>query len=139
MDDERTDGRREQVNDMDDAAEEFSTFEQSVADLPRTERYVLRLYVVGMTARSTAAVASIKSICEQHLQGRYDLEVIDIYQHPELAKEKQIVAVPTLVKELPDPLRRLIGDLSDRERVLVGLDLQKRVEGIHEPKKPATS
>ena len=88
------------------------------------ERYVLRLYVTGMTPRSTEAISSIKAICEEHLNGRYDLEVIDIYQHPRLAKDEQIIAVPTLVKELPAPLRRLIGNLSDRERVLFGLDLR---------------
>lgn len=89
------------------------------------ERYVLRLYVTGMTPRSTEAIAMIKSICEQHLEGRYDLEVIDIYQHPQLAKDEQIIAVPTLVKKLPSPLRRFIGNLSDKERVLLGLDLRR--------------
>jgi circadian clock protein KaiB len=90
------------------------------------ESYVLRLYVTGMTPRSSEAFASIKAICEEHLKGRYDLEVIDIYQHPQLARDEQIVAVPTLVKSLPAPLRRFIGDLSDRERVLVGLDLRPK-------------
>jgi circadian clock protein KaiB len=84
----------------------------------------LRLYVTGMTTRSTEAFAMIKSICEEHLEGRYDLEVIDIYQHPQLAKDEQIIAVPTLVKKLPAPLRRFIGNLSDKERVLLGLDLR---------------
>ena len=79
-----------------------------------------------MTPRSTEAVASIKTICEEHLKGRYDLEVIDLYQHPELAKEAQILAAPTLVKQLPEPLRRLIGNLADTERVLIGLDLRPR-------------
>ena len=90
------------------------------------DRYVLRLYVTGMTPRSTQAFAAIKALCEEHLQGRYDLEVIDIYQHPQLAKDEQIIAVPTLVKKLPEPLRRLIGDLSDTERVLLGLDLRRK-------------
>ena len=92
----------------------------------KEERYVLRLYVTGMTPRSTEAVATIKALCEEHLQGRYDLEVIDIYRHPQLAKDEQIIAVPTLVKKLPAPLRRLIGNLSDVERVLFGLDLRRR-------------
>ncbi len=87
------------------------------------EQYILRLYVTGMTPRSTEAVSRIRAICEKYLQGRYDLEVIDIYQHPELAREEQIIAAPTLVKKLPAPLRRLIGNLSVEERVLVGLDL----------------
>jgi circadian clock protein KaiB len=93
---------------------------------PAEDRYVLRLYVTGMTARSTEAVANIKAICEEHLHGRYDLEVIDIYQHPQLAKDEQIFAVPTLVKKLPAPLRRFIGNLSDKERVLLGLDLRRQ-------------
>jgi circadian clock protein KaiB len=91
---------------------------------PAAERYVLRLYVTGMTPRSTRAVENVRTICEKHLQGRYDLEVIDIYQQPTLAKGEQIIAAPTLVKKLPLPLRRVIGDLSSTERVLVGLDLR---------------
>ena len=90
------------------------------------QNYVLRLFVTGMTPRSTEAIAAIKAICEQHLTGRYDLEVIDIYQRPELATEAQIIAAPTLVKQLPEPLRRLIGNLSDQERVLIGLDLNPK-------------
>src|SRR5688500_15342348 len=86
-------------------------FDKVLAREPE-ERYVLRLYVTGMTPRSTEAIASIKAICEEHLEGRYDLEVIDIYQHPQLAKDEQIIAVPTLVKKLPAPLRRFIGNLS---------------------------
>lgn len=87
------------------------------------ERYVLRLFVTGMTPRSTEAIDAIKAVCEEHLRGRYSLEVIDIYEHPELARSSQILAVPTLVKLLPLPLRRLIGDLTDQQRVLRGLDL----------------
>jgi circadian clock protein KaiB len=101
-------------------------FEKSVAGAPSDERYVLRLYVTGMTPRSTEAFAAIKAICEERLQGRYDLEVIDIYQHPQLAIDEQIIAVPTLVKKLPAPLRRLVGDLSNEERVLLGLDLRRK-------------
>lgn len=86
-------------------------------------KHRLRLYVAGMTPRSARAVVNIKEICEAHLKGRYVLEVIDVYQQPVLAAGDQIVAVPTLLKQLPPPLRRLVGDLSDRERVLVGLDL----------------
>lgn len=86
-------------------------------------RYALRLYVSGSTAKSALAVKNIKRICEQHLKNRYDLEVIDIYQQPDLVREEQIVAVPTLIKRFPLPLRRLIGDLSNLEKVLHGLDL----------------
>ena len=88
------------------------------------EHYVLRLYVTGMTPRSTRAVENVRLICEEHLKGRYDLEVIDIYQQPILAKGEQILAAPTLIKKLPLPLRRVIGDLSNTERVLLGLDLR---------------
>jgi circadian clock protein KaiB len=98
-------------------------FEQALQE-PGAEHYVLRLYVTGTTARSLRAIANIKRICEEHLQGRYELEVIDIYQQPALAAGDQIVAVPTLIKELPSPLRRFIGDLSDEERVLFGLDVR---------------
>ena len=86
-------------------------------------KYVLRLYVSGSTLKSALAVENIKRICEQHLKNRYDLEVIDIYQQPNLARDEQIVAVPTLIKRLPHPMRRLIGDLSNLKRVLFGLDL----------------
>lgn len=90
----------------------------------RADRYVLRLYVTGMTPRSIRAVENVRAICEEHLQGRYDLEVIDIYQQPTLAEGEQIIATPTLVKKLPLPLRKVIGDMSSTARVLVGLDLQ---------------
>jgi circadian clock protein KaiB len=89
----------------------------------RSEKYVLRLYIAGSTPRSTRAVVNIREICEHNLSGRYDLEVIDIYQNPALAQGEQIIAAPTLVKQLPHPLRRFIGDLSDTERILVGMDL----------------
>lgn len=90
------------------------------------EDYVLRLYVSGQTPLSVVAIKNLKAICETHLQGRYDLQVIDIYQQPELASSAQIVAVPTVIKQLPLPLRRLVGDLSETERVLVGLNLSSR-------------
>lgn len=89
------------------------------------DRYVLRLYVTGMTSRSTRAIENVRKICEEHLAGRYDLEVIDIYQQPTLAKGEQIIAAPTLIKKLPLPLRRVIGDMSGTDRVLVGLDLRR--------------
>ena len=89
----------------------------------RRETYVLRLYVAGMTPRSSRAVANIRNICEHNLRGRYDLEVIDIYQNPALAAGEQIVAAPTLIKKLPTPLRRFIGDLSNTRSILLGMDL----------------
>src|SRR5678816_4596990 len=85
--------------------------------------YSLRLYVAGQTPKSVVALRNLKEICEQHLLGRYDLEVIDILQQPVLAKGEQIIAAPTLVKKLPLPMRRLIGDMSNREHVLLGLCL----------------
>lgn len=86
----------------------------------------LRLYVAGQTARSLAALANLKTICEEHLEGRYRIQVIDLLERPQLARGDQILALPTLVRRLPEPIRRLVGDLSDRERALVGLDLRPR-------------
>jgi circadian clock protein KaiB len=88
-------------------------------------RYVLRLYVTGMTERSARAIASIRALCEEHLKGRYRLQVVDLYTRPQLTRREQIIAAPTLIKKLPLPLRRMVGDLSDRERVLFGLDLRE--------------
>ena len=88
-------------------------------------RYLLRLYVAGLTVRSSTAIRNLRRICDEHLRDRCTLEVIDIYEHPTLARGEQIVAAPTLIKQLPLPLRRMVGDLSDRERVLLGLDLRE--------------
>jgi len=87
-------------------------------------RYVLRLYVSGTTPRSMRAVANVRKLCEEHLRGRYELEVIDILLHPGEAEGEQIIAAPTLIKRLPPPLRRFIGDMSQTERILLGLDLR---------------
>lgn len=105
---------------------ETAAFEKALRSQPKSERYLLRLYVTGTTPRSARAIQHIRAICEEKLHGRYDLEVIDIYQHPEQAKPEQVVVTPTLVKKLPLPVRRLIGDLSDAERVLAGLDIVPR-------------
>jgi len=94
----------------------------------RKKKYVLRLYIAGTSAKSTRAIDNLKKICEEHLKGRYDLEVIDIYQQPTLAEGEQIIAAPTLVKELPPPLRKFIGDLADTEKLLVGLDLRPKAD-----------
>jgi circadian clock protein KaiB len=88
------------------------------------QKYLLRLYVTGATSRSRLAILNINAVCQQVLQGRYELEVVDIYQNPALAEDEQIIATPTVVKLLPLPLRRIIGDFSDRHRVLLGLDLK---------------
>jgi circadian clock protein KaiB len=91
------------------------------------ENWELRLYTAGQTPKSVAAFNNLKRICEEHMPGRYRIEVIDLLQNPRLAKEDQIVAIPTLVRKLPQPLRKIIGDLSDTERALVGLQLRPRV------------
>jgi circadian clock protein KaiB len=92
---------------------------------PANEQYLLRLYVSGVTERSRRSILNINAVCKENLQGRYDLEVIDIHQKPSLAVDEQIVATPTLIKLLPLPLRRIVGDLSDRDGVLFGLDIKK--------------
>jgi len=91
---------------------------------PRQGKYLLRLYVSRSTSKSKLAVENIQRVCERHLKGRYDLEVIDIHDQASLARDEQIVAVPTLIKRLPLPLQRLVGDMSDLDKVLVGLDLR---------------
>ena len=92
-------------------------------DVSPNSHYKLRLFVTGSTPRSARAIANMRKICEENLHGQYDLEVVDVYANPEATRELQIVATPTLVKILPEPLRRIIGDLSDKERVLAGLNL----------------
>ncbi len=100
----------------------LQSFEQIISNNGQGT-YLLRLYVTGTTPKSVNAISNIKQICEKHLKGRFELEVIDIYQKPHMAKQDQIIALPTLIKKLPMPLRRIIGDLSDSERVLMSLDL----------------
>ena len=90
------------------------------------EKWNLRLYTAGQSPKSLAALDNLKRVCEQHLAGRYSIEVIDLLKNPRLAKDDQIVAIPTLVRKLPEPLRRIVGDLSDTERTLVGLQLTQR-------------
>ncbi len=102
------------------------TFERLAREQFPPAQYVLRLYVAGTTPNSSHALRAVRKFCDTHLAGRYDLEVIDIYQQPVLAEGDQIVAVPTLLKRLPLPLRRFIGDLSNEERLLVGLDLKPK-------------
>jgi len=89
-------------------------------------RYILKLYVAGMTPNSRRAITNIKKICDEYLEGRYELEILDIYQQPVLAAGEQIIAAPTLIKELPLPLHKFIGDLSNKDKVLVGLDLRPK-------------
>ena len=96
------------------------------AAVEKRAKYLLRLYVTGTTGKSVRAIQNVRRICEDHLKGLYDLEVVDIYKNLPLARGDQIIAAPTLIKRLPAPLRRLIGDMSDEQRVLVGLDLRPR-------------
>jgi len=107
---------------VDDSFEEF----KRAAKRKAKEKYILKLYVSGMTSRSLQAIENLKKICEDQLSGCYDLQVIDIGQQPELLTSEDIIATPTLVKELPKPIRKIIGDLSDRERILVALNLQPK-------------
>jgi circadian clock protein KaiB len=106
-------------------ADATKPFEKTVSRLGKG-RYLLRLYVAGTTPRSAQAIANLKEIFEEHLAGRYDLEVIDAYQQPTLAEGELIIAAPTLIKKLPPPVRKLIGDMSDRKKVLIGLDIRKK-------------
>ena len=91
-----------------------------------TRRWNLRLYIAGQTPKSVAALANLRRICDEHMSGQYEVEVIDLMENPHLAQKDQIVAIPTLVRQLPEPLKRIIGDLSNTQRVLIGLDLQPR-------------
>ena len=92
----------------------------------KSREFLLRLYVAGQSARSTAALNNLQAICEEHLAGRYQIQLIDLLKHPQLARGDQIIAGPTLVRRLPPPMKKIIGDLSDQERVLIGLDLRPR-------------
>jgi circadian clock protein KaiB len=103
---------------------ELEAFEEAVADMANAH-YLLKLYITGTTPSSTKAIVNIRKICEEHLQGRYDLEIVDISQQYTLAEGEQIIAAPTLIKKLPLPLRRFIGDMSHTERILLGLDLRE--------------
>lgn len=102
--------------------------EQSASSNPQ-DRWELRLYVAGQTAKSMTAFANLKRICEEHLCGQYTIEVVDLLQNPQLAQGDQILAIPTLVRKLPEPIKKIIGDLSNTERVLVGLDIRSVGDG----------
>lgn len=113
---------KKKKNDIKNTTEEFElTLDDSIQS-----KYILRLYITGTTPKSARAIENIKKICDEYLEGRFDLEVIDLYQKPDLAKEEQIIAAPTLIKKLPLPLQRIIGDMSNKEKILIGLDLKKK-------------
>ncbi len=101
-----------------------TSFRRTAKPSGRNTTWELRLYVAGQTPKSVKAFANLKAICEEHLKGRYTIEIIDLVLHPQLSRGDQIIAVPTLVRKLPEPVRKIIGDLSNTERVLVGLDLR---------------
>jgi circadian clock protein KaiB len=107
-----------------DVTDEKTTPEESATD--NGEFWDLRLYVAGQTPKSVAALSNLKKFCEEHLPGKYRIEVVDLVKNPELARSDQILAIPTLVRRLPSPMRKIIGDLSNQERVLVGFDLTPR-------------
>lgn len=102
----------------------------AAAVAPITVHYVLCLYTTGPTAQSVRAIANLRKICEEYIKGHYELEIVDICQHPTLAKDEQIIAAPTLIKKLPLPLRRFVGDMSRTERILIGLDLRATAEKL---------
>lgn len=112
------------MSDDEEPQDVRDAYENALQDLEQG-KYLLRLYVAGNTAKSARAILNLRKICEQYLEGRYTLEVIDIYQQPDAARRDQIIATPTLVKHLPLPLRRIIGDMTQIERTLVGLDVLK--------------
>jgi circadian clock protein KaiB len=99
-------------------------FERTISGLSKN-KYILRLYITGATSRSALAIKNLKKICEEYLAGKYELEIIDLFKHPSLSKDEQIIATPTLIKKLPLPFRHIIGDMSNKEKVLMGLDLIK--------------
>jgi circadian clock protein KaiB len=118
---------RDEETKITEVKDSTTIFEEAVEETEEG-KYVLRLYVAGMGPKSVQAIDNIKRICEEYLPSKYQLEVVDIYQYPIFAKDCQIVAAPTLIKELPPPLRKLIGSMTDTERVLVGIDLKFKAE-----------
>jgi circadian clock protein KaiB len=118
-------GKKKQHDEMAPFHDASNDFELALQELGKGT-YVLRLYVSGLTPNSMRAIENVRKICAEHLEGRYQLEIIDIYQQPIFAKEGQIVAAPTLVKELPPPLRKFIGDMSHTDRILLGLDVRAK-------------
>ena|SRR5690349_514385 len=122
--DENPDGKRPLKTKLGDAT---GVFEEALKrNALKRAKYILRLYVTGSTGRSLTAVRNLKKICEEHLPNDYDLEVIDIYKDPEAARAEQIIAAPTLVRKLPEPIRKFVGDLSNTQKILVGLDIYER-------------
>lgn len=120
---------RKKPKQHDEAVDSTLQFEKLLQRTSGIEHYSLRLYVTGTTARSSQAISNIRALCEEYLKDRYDLEVIDIYQKPTEAIGEQIIAAPTLVKRLPMPQKRMVGNFSDPEKILVGLELKTKRSG----------
>jgi len=123
-------GLKNMEKKMDENNRRMSSIERDLIkkskEADKSKQFVLRLYIAGMTAQSSKAIKNITQICEDNLKGRYDLQIIDIYQQPALAKGEQIIAAPTLIKKLPLPLRKFIGNMANKEKILVGLDIQPK-------------
>ena len=111
---------------MDEESNKFDEFEEALETSKKDGKYVLRLFIAGLNPKSKLAIENLQKVCDEELEGNCELEVIDIYQQPIFAKEGKIVAAPTLIKELPLPIRRFVGDLSDKEKLLFGLDLRSK-------------
>ncbi len=111
---------------MDEEKNRIEEFEEALETSKKDEKYVLRLFIAGMNPRSKKALENLQLVCDEELEGQCELEIIDIYQQPIFAKEGKIVAAPTLIKELPLPIRRFVGDLSDKEKLLIGLDFRSK-------------
>ena len=111
---------------MDDSENKILKEMKAAIEARGNNHYVLRLYISGLTPKSQRAIDNLKAICEKHLQDRYELEIIDIFQQPDLARAEQVIAAPTLIKELPPPLRKFIGDMSQTEKILVGLEVKPK-------------
>ena len=110
---------------MDEKTNKYNEFEELIETNKKDGRYLLRLFVAGINPKSKRAIENLREVCEEHLNDQYELEIIDIYQQPIFAKEGKIIAAPTLIKELPLPIRRFVGDLSDKQKLLLGLDIRK--------------
>jgi circadian clock protein KaiB len=109
---------------MDEESNKFDEFEEALETSKKDGKYVLRLFIAGMNPKSKLAIENLQKVCDEELEGQCELEIIDIYQQPIFAKEGKIIAAPTLIKELPLPIRRFVGDLSDKDKLLLGLDLR---------------
>ena len=129
-DNTRNNGRGRPLNKLRNTTEAFE--EALKVKALKGAKYILRLYVSGSSGRSLRAIHNLKKLCEEHLPNDYDLEVIDIYENPRAAREEQIIAAPTLVKKLPTPLRKFVGDLSNTQKILVGLDIYERRDNTDE-------